>query len=75
MDVAVACEKPDEIRVTITASATLGEWREISRRVRESDVRYYDPLDDLLNAIHRAVLLMDAREPVKPARPVSEIET
>lgn len=72
MRVEVACQKPDEIPVTITASATLGEWREIAKRLRGSQVcQYYGPLDDLVCGIQRAVTSMYSRE----AMPENERES
>lgn len=74
--VEVSCTNPHEIRLSVTAEMTIGEWREVLKRVNGSEPHYYAPLQELLLSIERGINAIADREAVewvevKPLEPVA----
>lgn len=60
MEAIVVCANPDEMELKVTATMRLGEWKESLRRI-ESPI-FYDPLNELLLAIRKAIGQIEERE-------------
>ncbi len=53
LSITVKCANLEDIRLEVRAEMTLGEWREILRKVET--VSYYAPLNEFLGAISAGI--------------------
>lgn len=70
---------PQDIKLAITIELSLGEWREIKKRVSDAmnsgaSLSYYAPVSDLLQGIGRAIGMVQDRAQINDSVPVASPE-
>lgn len=60
--VSVRCANPDEMKLELTVSLSVGHWREVLKRI--NGVSYYWALDDFLEAVRDGIRQIENRSVV-----------
>lgn len=64
--ITVECTNPNVIRLKVTAELTIGEWREITKRIDALGASaYYHPLWELILAIQKGISAIEDREAIR----------